>query len=88
VTREVIIAKGLAAVAGAVFACDQGGDAVHVSGMVALDADGKTVGIGDCTAQTRTGARADQGDTRAAGATLADIAHTTFVSRTSPTMRR
>jgi aminoacrylate peracid reductase len=47
---------------------------VHVSGMLALDADGAVVGVGDVRAQTRCVLEAIRSVVEAAGGSLADIA--------------
>ncbi len=47
---------------------------VHVSGMLALDADGAVVGAGDVRAQTRCVLDAIRAVLEAAGGSLADIA--------------
>ena len=47
---------------------------VHVSGMLALDADGTVVGVGDARAQTRCVLEAIRSVVEAAGGSLADIA--------------
>ena len=49
------------------------GNAVYVSGTLALDAQGKTVGVGDVRAQTRHVLESIQAVLRAAGGSLADI---------------
>jgi enamine deaminase RidA (YjgF/YER057c/UK114 family) len=67
--------EGFTTTTGAVFAGDKVGNTVHVSGMVALDAEGKTVGIGDCRAQTRQVLELIKAILEQAGGTLADIAH-------------
>ena len=46
---------------------------VYVSGMLALDAQGKVVGEGDIRAQTRAVIEAVKGVIEAAGGTLADV---------------
>ncbi|MFO0481927.1 MAG: Rid family hydrolase [bacterium] len=47
---------------------------VHVSGMLALDAGGAVVGVGDVRAQTRCVLEAIRSVVEAAGGSLADIA--------------
>jgi aminoacrylate peracid reductase len=47
---------------------------VHVSGMLALDADGAIVGIGDVRAQTRCVLDAIRSVVEAAGGSMADVA--------------
>lgn len=50
------------------------GNTVYVSGIVALDADGNTVGVGDVKAQTRHVLEAIKAIVEAAGGSMADIA--------------
>ncbi len=50
------------------------GNAVYVSGTIALDADGNTVGVGDVKAQTRYVLDSIAAVLEAAGGSLADIA--------------
>lgn len=50
------------------------GDTVYVSGVVSLDADGNTVGVGDVKAQTRHVLESIKAIVEAAGGSLADIA--------------
>ena len=73
--REVIIPKGfpppLAPYSPAIIV----GNAVHVSGQVALDARGELVGPGDCAAQTRHVLELIKAILEQAGGTLADIAY-------------
>jgi aminoacrylate peracid reductase len=47
---------------------------VYVSGILALDSDGKTVGAGDVRAQTRHVIESIKSVVAAAGGTLADVA--------------
>lgn len=47
---------------------------VYVSGMLAMDKDGKTVGIGDVKAQTRCVLDAIKSVVETAGGTMSDIA--------------
>ena len=49
------------------------GNAVYVSGTLALDADGNTVGIGDAKAQTRHVLEAIRSVLEAAGGSLKDV---------------
>ena len=50
------------------------GNTVYVSGVVSLDADGNTVGVGDVKAQTRHVLEAIKAIVEAAGGSMADIA--------------
>ena len=49
------------------------GDTIYVSGVLALDADGKAVGIGDAAAQTRQVLEIIKSVLEAGGATLNDV---------------
>lgn len=46
---------------------------LYVSGVLAMDASGKTVGIGDATAQTRAVLESIKSIVEAAGGTMADV---------------
>ncbi len=48
---------------------------VYVSGMLAMDASGKTVGVGDVRAQTRQVLESVRSVIEAAGGTLADVSY-------------
>jgi aminoacrylate peracid reductase len=50
------------------------GNVVYVSGTLAIDKDGKTVGVGDARAQTRFIIESIRGVLEAAGGSLRDIA--------------
>jgi aminoacrylate peracid reductase len=50
------------------------GNVVYVSGAVAIDKDGKTVGAGDCAAQTRHVLESIKTLVEAAGGSMRDIA--------------
>jgi len=50
------------------------GNMVYVSGAVAMDKDGKTVGVGDCAVQTRHVLGSIKAIVEAAGGSMADIA--------------
>ena len=50
------------------------GDTIYVSGILAMDADGNTVGIGDIRSQTRQVIEAVKNVVEAGGGTLADVA--------------
>jgi len=47
---------------------------LYVSGTLAMDASGKTIGVGDVTAQTRAVLESIKSVVEAAGGTMADIA--------------
>lgn len=46
---------------------------LYVSGVLAMDASGKTVGVGDATAQTRAVLESIKSIVEAAGGTMADV---------------
>jgi len=50
------------------------GDTIYVSGILAMDSDGNTVGAGDIKAQTRHVIEAIRTVVEAGGGTLADVA--------------
>ena len=50
------------------------GNTVYVSGTLAIDKDGKTVGVGDARAQTRFILESIRGVVEAAGGSLRDVA--------------
>ena len=50
------------------------GNVVHVSGTLAIDKDGKTVGVGDVKAQTRFVLETVKSVVEAAGGSLKDVA--------------
>jgi aminoacrylate peracid reductase len=55
------------------------GNVVYVSGMVALDGEGKTIGVGDVKAQTRAVLEAIKSVLEVAGGTMADITFNTII---------
>ena len=55
------------------------GNIVYVSGMVALDSEGKIVGVGDVKAQTRAVLDAIKSVLKEAGGNLSDIAFNTII---------
>lgn len=55
------------------------GNTVHVSGVLAMDADGQTVGVGDVGAQTHQVLTIIEDILREAGASLADIAFNAII---------
>lgn len=48
---------------------------VYVSGILAMDANGQTIGVGDATAQTRAVIETIKSVVEAAGGTLEDVAY-------------
>lgn len=55
------------------------GNNIYVSGMLAIDQDGKSVGIGDITAQTRHVLESVKAVIEAAGGTMNDIAYNAII---------
>ena len=55
------------------------GNQVYVSGMLAIDKDGKSVGIGDITAQTRHVLESVKAVVEAAGGSMSDIAYNAII---------
>ncbi|MBU0723824.1 MAG: pyrimidine utilization protein C [Alphaproteobacteria bacterium] len=55
------------------------GNTVYVSGMLALDKDGKFVGVGDITAQTRHVLEGVKAVVEAAGGSMADVAYNAII---------
>ncbi len=74
--RKPIVPEGLAANPAFSPAVQVGG-LLFVSGQVAQDGDGNTVGVGDCTAQTRQVMSRIRTIVEAAGATMQDVVKTT-----------
>ena len=73
-THEAIIPSGSAPPLAPYSPGVQTGDTVYVSGVLAMDADGNTVGSGDIKAQTRHVIESICNVVEEAGGTLADIA--------------
>lgn len=57
------------------------GGTIYVSGMVALDAQGRTIGIGDVRAQTRVVLESIKAVVEQGGGTMADIAFNSIFLR-------
>lgn len=55
------------------------GNNIYVSGMLAIDKDGKSVGIGDITAQTRHVLESLKAVIEAGGAKMSDIAYNAII---------
>lgn len=55
------------------------GNNIYVSGMLAIDKDGKSVGIGDITTQTRHVLDSVKAIIEAGGATMSDIAYNAII---------
>ena len=73
-THEAIIPSGSAPPLAPYSPGVKTGDTVYVSGVLAMDADGNTVGSGDIKAQTRHVIESICNVVEEAGGTLADIA--------------
>jgi aminoacrylate peracid reductase len=73
--REVIRPDGFPVPLAPYSAAIKVGNVLHISGMVALDAQGRIVGTGDCAAQTRHVLDLIKSIVEAAGGSLADIAY-------------
>jgi len=66
----------------------RGAETLYISGQVAIDAEGRTVGAGDLAAQTEQVMQNLQAALAAAGATFADVVKiTTFVVGYTPESR-
>ena len=66
----------------------RGTETLYISGQVAMDESGKTVGVGDLAAQTRQVMQNLQTALQAAGATFADVVKiTTYVVDYTPEQR-
>lgn len=74
-SREVIRPKGFPKPLAPYSAAIKVGNVVHVSGMVALDAQGQIVGLGDCGGQTRHVLDLIKSILEEAGGSLADVAY-------------
>lgn len=77
--KTVIIPKGSAPPLAPYSPGTKAGNAVYVSGMVAMDSEGKTIGIGDAKAQTRAVLEAIKAVLAAAGGTMSDITFNTII---------
>jgi aminoacrylate peracid reductase len=72
--KSVVIPKGSAPPLAPYSPGTKSGNAVYVSGMVALDAAGQIVGVGDARAQTRAVLESIKSVLEAAGGSLDDVA--------------
>ncbi|UCE30794.1 MAG: pyrimidine utilization protein C [Burkholderiales bacterium] len=70
---QVVVPKGSAPPLAPYSPGARAGNAVYVSGMLALDKDGKLVGAGDVKAQTRCVLESIKSVLEAAGGSLADV---------------
>ena len=76
---KVIIPKGTAKPIAPYSPAMKAGNVVYVAGIVALDRDGKTVGVGDVAAQTRHMIETISDILKEAGGSLADITFNTII---------
>lgn len=74
-SRQVILPKGFPPPLAPYSPAIKVGNVVHVSGMVALDAAGQVVAVGDCAGQTRHVLELIKSIVEQAGGTLADVAY-------------
>jgi aminoacrylate peracid reductase len=73
--KEIIVPKGSAPPLAPYSPGTKAGNVVYVSGTLALDQDGRLVGVGDVSAQTRHVLELIKSVIAAAGGTLADVAY-------------
>ena len=74
-SRQVILPKGFPPPLAPYSPAIKVGNVLHVSGMVALDAAGQVVAVGDCAGQTRHVLELIKSILEQAGGSLADIAY-------------
>lgn len=72
--KEIIVPKNSAPPLAPYSSGTRAGNTVYVSGMLAMDSEGKTVGVGDVQAQTRHVLEAVKAVVEAAGGSMQDIA--------------
>ncbi|MBO9641886.1 MAG: pyrimidine utilization protein C [Pseudacidovorax sp.] len=72
--KEIIALKNSAPPLAPYSSGTRAGNTVYVSGMLAMDADGKTVGVGDVKTQTRHVLEAVKAVVEAAGGSMEDVA--------------
>jgi aminoacrylate peracid reductase len=77
--KSAIIPKGSAPPLAPYSPGIKAGNVVYVSGTVALDSGGKTIGVGDVKAQTRAVLDAIKSVLAAAGAKLSDVTFNTII---------
>jgi aminoacrylate peracid reductase len=78
-TKTVVNPKGSAPPLAPYSPGTKAGNAVYVSGMVALDGEGKTIGVGNVKAQTRAVLEAIKAVVDAAGGKMSDITFNTII---------
>ena len=77
--KTVVIPKGSAPPLAPYSPGTKAGNAVYVSGMVALDGEGKTIGVGNVKAQTRAVLEAIKAVLDSAGGKMSDITFNTII---------
>lgn len=73
--KQIIVPKGSAPPLAPYSPGTKAGNVVNVSGTLALDQDGRLVGVGDVSAQTRHVLQSIKSVIAAAGGTLTDVAY-------------
>src|SRR5258708_20442992 len=86
--RTPIIPKGSAPPLAPYSPGVKAGNTVYVSGMLALDQAGKTVGVGDVQAQTRHVLEAIKAVVDAAGGTMDDVGYNSIFLKDLPHYRK
>lgn len=71
--KEVIVPQGSAPPLAPYSPGTRAGDTIYVSGMLALDVDGKAIGPGDVRAQTRAVLNAVKAVVEEAGGSMSDV---------------
>lgn len=71
--KEIVVPKGSAPPLAPYSPGTKAGNAIYVSGTLALDKEGNTVGVGDATVQTRHILESIRAVLEAAGGTMADV---------------
>jgi aminoacrylate peracid reductase len=77
--KSIVVPKGSAPPLAPYSPGTKSGSAVYISGMVALDGEGKTIGVGDVKAQTRAVLDAIKAVLEAAGGKMSDITFNTII---------
>jgi aminoacrylate peracid reductase len=77
--KTVVIPKGSAPPLAPYSPGTKAGNTVYVSGMVAMDREGKTVGVGDAKAQTRAVLEQIKAVLESAGGKMSDITFNTII---------
>ena len=77
--KTIVIPKGSAPPLAPYSPGIRAGNAVYVSGMVAMDSEGKTIGVGDARTQTRAVLEAIKAVLDSAGGKMSDITFNTII---------